>query len=207
MASSGAAICGAASREAPPVKDAQVELREAIAAESEAHRLLLRGEQERARPRLNAASEHYRRSWELAPPTAYGRLVGMMKAAILAGATTEAAAYVRQELEGIGDSPTAAYALALAALARGDDKEARGQAPAMRGGSESFARAAAAIEALADRDAERYAAAIGAIVRDFEARSEHLTGVAIADTALCLERLADERGVASGVNSPLLPRP
>jgi hypothetical protein len=189
------------------MKDAQVELQEAIAAESEAHRLLLRGERERARPRLSEASEHYRRSWELAPPTAYGRLVGMMKAAILAGAATDAARYVRRELAGATGSATAAYALALAALAQGEDAEALESAEAMRGDSEAFDRAAAAIAAIARRDGERYAAAIEAIVRDFEARSEHLTGVAIADTALCLELLADERGVASGINSPLVPRP
>jgi len=62
-----------------------------------------------------------------------------------------------------------------------------------------------AVTALARRDRERYAAAIGAIVADFERRPEHLTGVAIADTALCIEVLASSRGLASGVSSPLLP--
>jgi len=42
-------------------------------------------------------------------------------------------------------------------------------------------------------------------VRDFEQRTEHLTGVAIADTALMLERLAGDRGLRAGVRSALLP--
>ena len=39
------------------MKDAQVELQEAIAAESEAHTLLVRGERGRALPRLRDAAE------------------------------------------------------------------------------------------------------------------------------------------------------
>ncbi len=56
----------------------QVLLEEAIALESTAHRLLVDGEAERARGRLREAADAYRRSWEAAPPTAYGRLVGML---------------------------------------------------------------------------------------------------------------------------------
>jgi hypothetical protein len=187
------------------MKDAQVELREALAAEAEAHRLLLAGDWDDAPALLRDAAEHYRRSWELAPPTAYGRLVGMMKAEIIAGGAAEAAPYAQRELADVGDSPTAAYARALAALATGDDDGAAREAAGMRGGSDAFERAADAIDALADRDQARYAEAIGAIVRDFEERPEHLTGVAIADTALCLDLLAKARGLASGVSSPLLP--
>jgi hypothetical protein len=47
--------------------------------------------------------------------------------------------------------------------------------------------------------------AVAAIVADFESRSEHLTGVPIADTALMLERLAAERGIGAGLDSPLAP--
>jgi hypothetical protein len=75
----------------------------------------------------------------------------------------------------------------------------------MRGDSVAFARAADAIDALAARDRERYAAALAAIVHDFEQRAEHVTGVAIADTALMLERLAARRGISARVASPLLP--
>jgi hypothetical protein len=187
------------------VKDAQVELQEAIASEARAHELLLAGEWERARAPLREAVGRYRRSWELAHRTAFGRLVGMMKASILAGDATEAALYVRREVGGATDSAIAAYALALAALAEGDDSEALLRAEAMRGASDAFDRAAEAIAAMVDRERERYAAAVAAVVHDFEERSEHLTGVAIADTALCLELLAAPRGLAVRPRSPLLP--
>jgi hypothetical protein len=68
-------------------------------------------------------------------------------------------------------------------------------------------RGADAIAALADRDPEAYGAAIAAIVDDFAGREAHLTGVPIADTALMLERLAQPRGLACRLASPLLPAP
>jgi hypothetical protein len=75
----------------------------------------------------------------------------------------------------------------------------------MREGSDAFGRTAAAIEALADGDAAAYTAALREIVADFESRSEHLTGVPIADTALMLELLAEDRGITGGIQSALLP--
>ena len=53
-----------------------------------------------------------------APPGGYGRLVGMLKAAILRGDAGGAAAYARAALAAADASPTAAYALALAAWRR-----------------------------------------------------------------------------------------
>ncbi len=75
----------------------------------------------------------------------------------------------------------------------------------MRGGSDAFDRTADAITALAERDGGAYATALDAIVADFAAREDHLTGVAIADTAAMLERLAAARGMAANASSPLLP--
>lgn len=75
----------------------------------------------------------------------------------------------------------------------------------MRGGSEAFVRTADAIEALAIRDREAYAAALAEIVGDFERRTDHLTGIPIADTALMLEVLGAARGITAGIESPLLP--
>ncbi|MGH2962798.1 MAG: hypothetical protein ACRDL3_11505, partial [Solirubrobacterales bacterium] len=98
------------------------------------------------------------------------------------------------------------YTLALAALVAGDDDAARQGAAAMREGGEAFERTAEAIDALAAADRDRYAAALAAIVRDFEARDRHVTGVAIADTALVLQRVAEGRGMEAGVTSRLLPR-
>ena len=75
----------------------------------------------------------------------------------------------------------------------------------MRGGSEAFDRTADAIAALALGDRQRYATALERIVRDFEQRAEHLTGVAIADTAVALQQLAGSRGMVIELASPVLP--
>jgi uncharacterized protein len=176
-------------------------MREAIAADGEAHRALLAGED--ARPALRHAAERYRASWEAAPPGSYGRLVGYAKASILAGENP--LAYVRDQLGPDDRTPPACWARALAYLADGNDARAVRAAEGMYAGAEAFGRAADAVIALADSDRDRYRAAVGAIVADFEARDAHLTGVPIADTALVLERLAEARGLAAHPESPLLP--
>ena len=179
---------------------------EALRVEADAHRALLAGAADTASVRLLEASALYRASWEAAGPEAYGRLVGHVKAAVLAGRPEGAADYVREQ---IGDetpaSPAAAYAVAIAALARGDDEAAARAVSPMLDASPAFARAGAAIAALAARDAAGYAAQVRAIVEDFEGRENHLTGVPIADTALMLERLAAPRGLAARPRSALLP--
>jgi hypothetical protein len=179
----------------------------AIERDAEGQRALLAGDTISARSAFGAASELYRRSWEAAPPTAFGRLVGMLKSAVLAGGGDPEAEYVRDALAGAEErSPTASYAVAIAALINGDDVTARASAARMRAGSEAFGRAADAIASLCDRDERAYGASIEAIVSDFEARPAHLTAVPIADTALMLERLGRRRGMTAAVESPLLPR-
>jgi hypothetical protein len=180
-------------------------LREALVLDARAHRLLLDGDEAAAAGVLREAAARYRASWELAPPRSYGRLIGMLKAAILAGDATGEARYARAALTEEEPSPPAAYALALAALVEGDDELAARGARAMAPGGEAFARAAAAIAALAAGDRDAYARAGSAIVADFEAREEHLTGVPIADTALVLDRLAERRGLGGLPASPVLP--
>jgi hypothetical protein len=178
-------------------------LRDAIAAEARAQRALLAGEP--AADALHEAAALYRASWEAAPPRSYGRLIGMLKASVIAGDAHAAAQYVRGSLGEQADSPPASYALALAALVEGDDATAAAAAAGMRAGSPAMVRAADAIAALADGDAASYDGTVRAIVADFESRVEHLTGVPIADTALMLERLAAERGMACSPDSALLP--
>lgn len=186
-------------------------LTKAIAREADAHRELMAPGRAGAPDAFAEASELYRRSWEQAPPRSYGRLVGMLKSSVLAGSdegTRRAARYAQSALAADDDaesSPTAAYAAALVALISGDDTTARERAEAMGEGGEAFERTARAIAALAERDRDGYTAAVGDIVRDFEKRSRHLTGVAIADTALMLETLAAPRGLAAGVRSAVLP--
>ncbi len=178
----------------------------AIEHEAVAQQAALTGARLESEAAFLQASDEYRRSWELAPPRSYGRLVGMLKAAILGGEGTAAARYASVALTvDTRGSPTAAYAAALAALALGEDDAALHHAEAMRSGSEPFARAAAAVEALARRDEVAYSAAVSAILADFERRQGHLTGVAIADTAAMFERLAGARRMAANLESALLP--
>ena len=158
-----------------------------------------------AEPFLRASEQRYRESWEAAPPGGYGRLVGMLKAAILRGDARDAASYARRALGGEIESPTAAYALALACLSADDDASAVAAAAQMAAGGKAFERTAAALAALAQRDEAAYAGALRDVIADFESRGLHLTGVPIADTALVLERLAAPRGLAQRPASPLLP--
>lgn len=178
----------------------------AIGCEGDAQRTLISGDSEAARAAFAQAAELYRQSWELAHATAYGRLVGMLKSAVLAGDGTSEAQYVRDVLANAdSSSATASYARALAALILDEDEEARTWAGPMGGGGEAFARTGEALAALASRDQAGYERALTAIVRDFEQRAQHLTGVAIADTAVVLEALAARRGMAVAIDSPTLP--
>ena len=188
----------------PPRKHQQL-LTAAIEREAEAHRRLVAGDLEAARAEFAAAGDLYRQSWEAAHARAFGRLVGMLKSAVLAGGGLYEARYARTALgERDPDSSTASYAQALAALILGEDQDARLWAARMSA-DEAFVRTGEAISALAAHDEVTYSAALEAIVRSFERRSRHLTGVAIADTALMLEALADRRGIRAAIVSPVLP--
>jgi hypothetical protein len=178
----------------------------AIERDAAAQRTLLAGDTETARASFEAAAELYRQSWEVAPPRSYGRLIGMLKSAILAGRGDQHTEYVTRAVPDRDvTSPPAAYTRALCALGARDDAGAVRWAEVMRAGPGPFERTAEAIAALATHDRIAYERALTAIVRDFEQRSDHLTGVAIADTALMLEELAARRGVRTGVTSPLMP--
>ena len=178
---------------------------EAIELEADGQRMLLAGETSAGRRSMGEAAGRYRASWARAPQRAYGRAIGMLKAAVIAGGGADEAAHARWTIGEEGDSGSSWYALAIAALVDGDDDLARRAAAAMHDEGEAFARAADAITALADRDGDAYALALGAILSDFELRTDHLTGVPFADTALMLELLADRRGMAVRPVSRLLP--
>ena len=182
----------------------------AIAAEGVAHAALVEGDLEAARAAYADAVEKYRASWALAPPKSYGRLVGLLKAAVLGGDSEPAAEEVREALDGDEDaagSPVASYVLAVAALILGDDDAVGPLADVMdpRGGA--FERTATALRALAAGDGPAYAEAVAAIEADFAEREEHLTGVPIADTAVMLELIAAGRGLGADLDSPLVPIP
>jgi hypothetical protein len=189
----------------PPHKHQEL-LTAAIEREGEAQQRLIEGHLEAAQAEFREVAELYRQSWETAHARAFGRLVGMLKASVLAGGGVAEAAYARAALVDVDQgSATANYARAIAALIAGDDEDALAWATLLSEGTDAFARAGEAISGLAAHDEPRYAAALEAIVPDFEERSQHLTGVAIADTALMLETLAARRGLAAGIESPVLP--
>jgi hypothetical protein len=182
-------------------------MREAVEADAQGQHALLEARATDACVAFSAAAALYRESWQNAPSGAYGRLVGMLKSSILAGQGDPAARFALEELaQAPADSRTAAYAQAIAASLVGDDATVADAAGRMRGGSEALDRTADALAALAAGDQARYSRALGEIVADFEHRTEHLTGVPIADTAVMLERLAAPRGLETGISSPLLPR-
>jgi hypothetical protein len=52
-----------------------------------------------------------------------------------------------------------------------------------------------------------YTQAIEAALRSVEQRDEYLEDIPIADTVLALQALADRRGLAAELASPLLPTP
>jgi hypothetical protein len=186
--------------------DDQQALREAIGFERAAQQALLRGDAARSRTLFRAAAERYRESWEAAGPRAFGRLIGFLKASVLWGEGGHAAGYVRGVLGDGCDSPPACYALALAALIQGDDEAALPAIEGMRASEdEAFARTADALHALTHGDRDAYETAVTAIVADFAAREDHLTGVAFADTAVMLERLAGPRGMAVRPASTVMP--
>ncbi|HYV16338.1 MAG TPA: hypothetical protein VE972_09995 [Conexibacter sp.] len=180
-------------------------LQQAIRLDGAAQQALLRGDAARARTLFRAAAEQYRGSWEAAPPRSYGRLVGMLKSSILSGDGGHAAVYACQALGDTCDSAPSCYALAIAALVQGDDEAALPAIAGMRGDGGAFDRTADAMAALVHGDASAYATAVAAIVADFAARESHLTGVAFADTAVMLERLAAPRGLAAKPASSLMP--
>jgi hypothetical protein len=175
-------------------------LNAALAAEAQAYRALLAGED--AGPALRAARDAYLASHAETGPRSWGRLLGALKMAILAG--DGAAAIARQAVAEARDaeSPASAYVRALAQVTLGEEPDI----DAMLAEGDSFARTGRALAAIASGDRLAYAAALAEIMADFEARDEHLSGVAIADTALVLERLAEPRGMAVRPAGPLVPR-
>lgn len=165
----------------------------ALVTEREGQRRLLDGDEEAARPYMRAAAAAYLASFPLAQPRSWGRLIGAVKAAVLAGGGEDEARLAREALGDIADSPPSCYLGALAAIVLGDDHEALARTPGMREGGEAFGRAADGIAAIAQGDRPSLDAALSAIEEDFAARDEHLTGVPIADTALMLRAIAARR--------------
>ena len=171
--------------------------------------LLMLGRREEGAAWLGRAAERYRESWPLAPPGSWGRPIGAMKSHLIAHHREGANADARWALEAgatESESPIGRYAAALARLVLNADAEAAENAATLQGRDDFPAAVADSLVALATRDAGAYDAAIRALLEDFEAREEYLEDTPVADTVLALQALAQERGLAVTLESPLLPR-
>ena len=153
------------------------------------------------------SAERYRESYEGAPPGSWGRLIGAVKARILAGDWGGAAEDARWALEqdpAASGSPIGVYAAALALLTLAEDEQAAAAAAPLKG--EEFPQPVAdALAALAAHDHESYAEAVRRVLESFETREEYLEDMPVADTVIVLEALAARRGFAARLESPLLP--
>lgn len=170
---------------------------------------LMQGRDAEARGWFVRSAERYRESYADASAGSWGRLIGALKARILAGDWAGAkrdAEWVLGQRPADSGSPIGRYAACLAAHVLGDDDEARRLAASLGADPGAFpAAVAAALAALAERDAAAYADAAALVLRSFEERDAYLEDVPVADTVLVLEALAERRGFAARLGSPLLP--
>lgn len=184
-------------------------VRMAMAAGAAGLALVMQGRAGAAAEWFARSADRYRESYPDAPPGSWGRLIGALKARLLAGDRAGARAEATWALEqgpAGSESPIGRYAAALAALVLGDDEAAAEIAASLRADADGFpAPVAEALSALAARDAKAYEDAVRETLRSFEARDAYLEDVPVADTVLALEALAEARGIRAGLTSPLLP--
>jgi hypothetical protein len=171
--------------------------------------LLMAGEQEEARTWLARAAEQWRASWDDATPTSWGRPIGVVKALLLACDDAGAAQAAEWALS-LGceqaESPIGLYAAALALLVLGRDADARHAANPIRERDDFPHDVADALAFLAANDVIAYIEAVESVLASFESRDGYLEDVAVADTVLVLQRLAEARSIAAELaGSPVLP--
>ena len=146
-----------------------------------------------AREWLDRAAARWRESWEHATPTSWGRPIGTIKAALIAGRDDDAAGFARWTLE-LGteeaESPIGRYAATLALLTLERWADAQHMASTLRGRDDFPPAVADALALIAAGDLAGYAEAVGAVLESFETRDEYLEDAAVADTVLVLQALA-----------------
>jgi hypothetical protein len=170
---------------------------------------LMLGNEAGAREWLDRAVEHYHESLETAPPDSWGRYIGSLKARILStdwDRATEEAHRTLAAGAATSASPIGRYAAALAFLVLADDGEARRLSDELRIG-DAFPHAVGDAMAMlaAGTDRPGYTLAIEEVLASFERRDEYLEDLAVADTVMVLQALADRRNLAAELSSPLLP--
>lgn len=171
--------------------------------------LLMAGDAE-ASEWLRRAAVRWRESWDAGESReAWGRPIGALKASLLAGddaAVEELARWTLSLGAATADSPIGRYAGALALLALGRWPEARHVSASLRARDDFPQDVAHSLAAIAGDDFAGYTRAVESVVNSFEARTDFLEDVPVADTALVLEVLATKRGLAAPLpQSPMLP--
>ena len=170
--------------------------------------LLMLGRDDEAARWLGHAAERWRESFADAPPDSWGRPIGAIKARVLSGDREGAAEAARWALDagaGQGKSPIGHYAAVLAHLVLGEDEQARAHASSLRGRDDFPGDVADALATLAAGDRPGYVPAVESVLESFETRDEYLEDVAVADTVIVLQALAEPRGLTAELSSPLLP--
>jgi hypothetical protein len=185
-------------------------VRVAMAATGAGLARLMQGRRAEATGWLVRSAERFRESYADAPPGSWGRPIGAVKARVLAGDWDGAALDAEWTLEEgaeASESPIGRYAAVLALLVLGRDEEARPLAEALRREpDEAFLRPVAdALAALAAGEGGPYREAVEQVLVSFEERDAYLEDLPVADTVVVLDALAERRGLAAGLSSPLLP--
>jgi hypothetical protein len=169
---------------------------------------LMGGNTASAREWFARAAERYRESYEHAPPASWGRPIAILKARVLAGDRDAAVADAEWTLDqsaAEAASPIGRYAGCLALLILGRDEEARTLAQALRSNADFPTAVGDALAMIGAHDSIGYGEAIEAVLESFESRDDYLEDLPVADTVLVLQALAERRGLAAELSSPLLP--
>ena len=159
---------------------------------------------------LRRAAESWRESWDAGEGReSWGRPIGAVKAALLAGDPDGVVGYARWTLDlgaATAESPIGRYAAALALLALGRWAEARNATEPLRDRDDFPHDVADALAAIAAHDVVEYCESVESVVTSFELREEFLEEAAVADTALVLAVLARRRHIDEPLPaSPTLP--
>ena len=145
---------------------------------------------------LGRAAVTWRESWQ--GGESWGRPIGAIKAALLAGDDPAAETYAQWALDAgaeRSESPIGRYAAALALLVLARWVDARPVADSLRERDDFPHDVADALAYIAAHDVVGYAEAIESVVESFETRTEFLEDARVADTALVLDLLARRRGI------------
>jgi hypothetical protein len=155
--------------------------------------LLMAGDREGAAEWLRRSAERYRESWNAGAATdAWGRPIAALKALLIAGEDArEAAHWTLGAGAAEAESAIGRYAGVLALIILDRDEEAATLAAELGDGFPG--EVAAALAAVAARDAEAYGSAVAAIRKSFGTRDAFLEDLPVADTALALDALAARR--------------